>query len=146
MSPSEMVSAVSMASTGLPAAMRPRRGEAVRDFALGTLGNDVNGAAAIMRALEQSLGLEVGDVLVDGGERTEAKAGSDLLIRGGVAVPGGERGEKVENLFLPTRDSHGVILANKRRIGGKSLGEPEKLRAEPKWDRATASRIGIARD
>jgi hypothetical protein len=82
-----------------------------------------------VRALEEALGLEIGDVLMDGGKRTEAEAGGDLLVGGGIAVAGGEGGEKVENLFLPTRDSHALILANKRRIGGKSLRESEL----PRW-------------
>ncbi len=39
-----------------------------------------------MGALEEALVLEIGDVLVDGGERAEAEAGGDLLVGGGVAV------------------------------------------------------------
>ena len=39
-----------------------------------------------MRALEQALVLQVGDVFVDGGERVEAEAGGDLLIGRRVAV------------------------------------------------------------
>ena len=106
--------------------------EAVHDLAGRALGDDVDGAAAIVGALQQALGLEIGDVLMDGGERAEAEARGDLLIGGGVAVAGGEAGEKVENLFLPTRDSHALILANKRRIAAKVSGyrtwyvEPER--------------------
>ena len=85
-----------------------KKGKAIHGLALGALGKDVDGAAAIVRALEQALCLEIGDVLMDGGEGAEAEAGGDFLVRGGVAVAGGEGGEKVENLFLPTRNSHGL--------------------------------------
>jgi hypothetical protein len=95
-----------------------------------------------MGALEQALGLEVSDVLMDGGKRTKAKAGGDLLVGRGIAVAGGEAGEKVDNLFLSTRDSHGLILANKRRIGGKSLGEPQTLMQRSKWDFGAPFHIG----
>ena len=56
--------------------------KAVHDFARGALGDDVDGAAAVVRALEEAFGLEIGDVLMDGGEGAEAEAGSDLLVGG----------------------------------------------------------------
>lgn len=66
----------------------------------------VDGPAAVMGALEEALVLQVGDVFVHCGERTEAEAAGDLLKGWGVAVLLGEGGEEVENLFLPSRDSH----------------------------------------
>jgi hypothetical protein len=79
-------------------------------------GENVNGAAAIVRSLEQAFVLQIGDVLVHGGERTKSKAAGNLLIRRGVPVLMCEAGEKVEDLFLPPRDSHAGIVANKKRI------------------------------
>lgn len=68
-----------------------------------------------MSALQQALVLQVGDVFVDGGEGTEAETGGDLFVRRGVAVLLSEAGEKVDDLFLPSCDSHGWIVANKKR-------------------------------
>ena len=119
---------------GLAGGDAAEQGKAVHDLAGRALGDDVDGAAAVVSALEEAFGLEIGDVLMDGGEGTEAEAGGDLLVGGRVAVAGGEGGEKVENLFLPTRDSHAVILANKRRIGGKSFEVSRWSRGEPKRD------------
>jgi hypothetical protein len=36
-------------------------------------------------------------------------------------VPCGEAAEKVENLFLPTRNRHAAIVANKKRTARKTL-------------------------
>ena len=55
-------------------------------------------------------------MLVYGGEGTDAEARGDLFIGRRVTVLLGEGGEKVDDLFLPPRDSHAGIVANKRRI------------------------------
>lgn len=55
-------------------------------------------------------------MLVYGGEGAKAKAAGNLLIRGGVAVLLREAGEKVDDFFLPSCNSHAEIVANKRRI------------------------------
>ena len=72
-----------------------------------------------MRALEQALVLQVGDVFVDGRMRAELQAGGDLLIGRRVAVLGGEIREEVDNFFLPPRNGHGDILANKQRTASE---------------------------
>lgn len=82
----------------------------------GASGEDVDGAAAIMRTLQQAFVLQVGDVFMHGGERAEAEAAGDLLVRRRVAVLLREAGEKVDDLFLPPCDSHAGIVANKKRI------------------------------
>src|ERR1700679_2929873 len=68
------------------------------------------------------------------GQRVQAKARGDLLIRRRVAVPGRKAGEKVDNLFLPPRDSHAAILANKKRIGSEILEESSSLTPCPKME------------
>ena len=45
-----------------------------------------------MRALEQAFLLEIGDVLVDGGERAESESAGDLFVGRGVSVFLGEAG------------------------------------------------------
>jgi len=85
-------------------------------------GKDVDGAAAIVRTLEETFVLQISDVLVHSGKRTEAQAAGNLLIRRGVSVLLREAGEEVENLFLSPRDSHAGIVANKKRIAIAILG------------------------
>ena len=69
---------------------------------------NIDRAAAIMCALKKAFLLQICDVFMHGGERAEAEAAGDLLVGGRVAVAGGEGGEKVEDLFLPTRNCHGL--------------------------------------
>ena len=69
-----------------------------------------------MSALEQALLLEIGDVLVDGGQGTETESSGDLFIGRGVSVLLGEAGEEVDDLFLSPGDCHAGIVANKKRI------------------------------
>ena len=76
----------------------------------------VDGTAAIVGALEETLVLKVGDVFMHSGERAEAQAAGDLLVGGGVAVLLGEVGKEVDDFFLPPCDSHAEIVANKKRI------------------------------
>ena len=74
-----------------------------------------------MRALQQSFVLKIGNVFVNGGEGAEAEAAGDLFVGRGVSVLLGEAGEKVDDLFLPSRDSHAGIVANKKRIAISKL-------------------------
>ena len=69
-----------------------------------------------MCALEEAFVLQICDVLMHGGERTESKAAGYFLIGGGVAVFLREAEEKIDDLFLPPCDSHAEIVANKKRI------------------------------
>jgi hypothetical protein len=69
-----------------------------------------------MGTLQETFVLKVRDVLVYGGQRAEAETAGDLLIRRGVTVLLGEAGKKIDDLFLPPRDSHAGIVANKKRI------------------------------
>ena len=71
-----------------------------------TNGEDINGTAAVVGALEEAFVLEIGDVFVHGGKRAEAEAAGDLLVGRGVAVLLSEVGEKVNDLFLPTCNCH----------------------------------------
>lgn len=73
-----------------------------------------------MCTLEKAFVLEVGDVFVHGGERTQAQAAGNLLVRRRVAILLREAGEEVDNLFLPPCYSHGDIVANKKRIATAS--------------------------
>jgi len=68
---------------------------------------DVYGTAAVVGALQESLVLKIGDVFVDGGERTESQAAGDLLVGGRVAILLSEVRKEVDDLFLPPRDCHG---------------------------------------
>ena len=80
-------------------------------------GQHVNGAAAVVVALEQPFFLQVGDVFVHGGQRTQAQAVADLFKRRRIAVPLDEFLEKVVNLALSFSDCHNSeILTNQRRI------------------------------
>jgi hypothetical protein len=69
-------------------------------------GKDVDGAAAIVGALEEALVLQISDVFVHGGEGAEAQTAGDLLVGRGVAVLLSEAGEEVDDLFLPSRNCH----------------------------------------
>ena len=76
----------------------------------------VNGAAAVVNAVQHTLLLKVGDVLVNRGQALEPHAARNLFKRRRVAIAGDKRLEEVENLFLPSGNSHGRIIANKKRI------------------------------
>ena len=80
--------------------------EAVVGLLGGAWWEDVDGAAAVVGALEEALVLQVGDVFVDGGEGVEAEAGGDFLVGWGVAVFEGEVGEEVDHFFLPPCNCH----------------------------------------
>jgi hypothetical protein len=90
--------------------------EAVGAFLAGTHRQHVDGAAAIVSALEEALVLQIGDVFVNGGKGAEAESTGDFFIGGRVSVLLGEAGEEVDDLFLPPRYSHAGIVANKKRI------------------------------
>src|ERR1700691_364226 len=59
-------------------------------------------------------------MLVDRRQRVDAQSSRDLLIRRRIAVLLRESGKKVHYLFLPSRDRHTAIVANKRRNGNES--------------------------
>lgn len=101
---------------GLARGDAAKQGQAVVAFLTDAGGQHVDRTAAIMRALEEALVLQIGDVLVNSRERVEAETGGDLLVGGGVSVLDCERGEKVDYFFLSPGDSHAVIVANKKRI------------------------------
>ena len=74
-----------------------------------------------MNAVQQALFLEVGDVLVNRGQALQVHSAGNLFKRRGIAVAGHERFQKVDDLFLPSRDSHGRIIAKKKRIARRSF-------------------------
>ena len=90
--------------------------QAFRALPAGACGQDVDGTAAVVRPLQQAFVLQIRDVLMHGGQRTEAQATGYFLIGRGVAVFLREAGKKVDDLFLPPSDSHAEIVANKKRI------------------------------
>ncbi len=61
-------------------------GEAIDTAAFGAGRQNIERAAAIVRAGEQALVLQVGDVLVDGGDGAEIEAAGDFFERRGIAV------------------------------------------------------------
>ncbi len=98
--------------------------KAVGGTLVSTRGKDIDRTAAVVRALQQALVLKIGDVFVDRSERAEAETAGDFLIGRGVSVLLSKAGEKVENLFLPPRDCHAGIVANKKRIASYFLDAP----------------------
>ena len=70
-------------------------------------GQHVDGAAAVVDAVEQALLFQVGNVLVHSGQAFQPHPARNLFKRWRVAVAGHKRLEEVENLFLPSGDSHG---------------------------------------
>ena len=58
---------------------------------------------------------KVGNVLMHGCQALQPHAARNLLKRRGIAVASHERLQEIENLFLPTCDSHARIIANKKR-------------------------------
>jgi len=72
-----------------------------------------------MHAVEEALLLEVSDVLVYRGQAFQVHSPGNLLKGRGIAIAGNERFEEVDNLFLPSGDSHGRIIAKKKRIATK---------------------------
>jgi hypothetical protein len=104
-----------MVSTGSPAAMRPAR-ETVAGAGSRSRWQDVDGSAAIVNAIEQSLSFQVGNVLVHGGQALEPHAAGNFLKRWGIPIAGHKRLQEVDDFFLPASNSHGRIIANKKRI------------------------------
>src|ERR1035437_2858896 len=78
-----------------------------------------------MHAVQQSLLFQVVNVLVHGSQAFEPDPARNLLERRGVAVARHKGLEKVENLFLPSSDSHGRIIANKKRTATVLFGAGE---------------------
>ena len=81
-------------------------GQAVGALLAATDGEDIDGTAAVVGPLKETLVLQIGDMFVNSGEGAEAQTAGDLLVRGGVAILLGEAGEEVDDLFLPPRNCH----------------------------------------
>jgi hypothetical protein len=79
-------------------------------------GQHIDRPAAVVHAIQQSLLFEIGDVLVNCSQALQSHAARDLFKRRRIAVAGNKGFEKVEDFFLPASDSHGRIIANKKRI------------------------------
>src|ERR1035441_3474841 len=67
----------------------------------------IDGAAAIVVAAQQSLLLQVGDVLVHGRQRAEAEPLGNLFERWRIAVLVHELGDEIVHLFLTASECHG---------------------------------------
>ena len=96
-----------------------------------------------MCALQQAFVLQIRDVLMDGGQRTEAQTTGYFLVRGRVAVFLREAGEKVDDLFLPPSDSHAEIVANKKRIA-RPLLILSIATGESKWQKGIIPILKLA--
>ena len=68
-----------------------------------------------MHAVQQPLLFQVGNVLMHGGQALQPHAARNLFKGRGVAVARYKRLQEVENLFLPSGNSHARIIANKKR-------------------------------
>src|SRR5687768_2183258 len=84
-------------------------------------GKDLDRAALVVRALDVSLALEVGEVLMHRGERVIVELPRDLLEARRVAVLLRVAGEKIEYLALTLGKRHGVPLVH------ESSGHPARL-------------------
>jgi hypothetical protein len=82
-----------------------------------------------VNAIEHSLFFEVRNVFVDGRQALQPHATRNLLKRRGITVAGDKGLEKVDYFFLPSSDSHGRIIANKKRsaIGFFAFLSPFRL-------------------
>ena len=68
-----------------------------------------------MGALQQTFVLKVRDVLMHRRERVQAKTLGNLLVGRRVPMLCREGREEINDFFLPSRDSHTTIVANKKR-------------------------------
>jgi len=91
---------------GLAGCDAAQQGQAIGALFAAADGEHVDRTAAVVGALKQTFVLQIGDVLVHGGEGAEAQSAGDLLVGRGVAVLLGEAGQEVDDLFLPPRDCH----------------------------------------
>src|SRR5204863_7974248 len=72
-----------------------------------TLGRyDFDRAALVMRPADVPFSLQIGEVLMDCGERVEAELAGDLLEAGGVPLGIEVARDKVEDFALAARDWH----------------------------------------
>jgi hypothetical protein len=55
------------------------------------------------------------------GQALQIHTSGNFLKRRGIAIAGDERFEEVDNLFLPSSDSHARIIAKKKRIARESF-------------------------
>ncbi|MCU1250910.1 MAG: hypothetical protein JWQ49_3939 [Edaphobacter sp.] len=91
---------------GLAGCDAAQKRKAIGAFFTAADGENIDGTAAIVRALKQALVLQIGDVFVHGGEGTETQTAGDLFVGRGVSVLLGEAGQEVDDFFLPPRDCH----------------------------------------
>ena len=93
--------------------------------AAGTARQQLDRAAAIPGAPDEALFLQIGEVLVDRGQRRQIEAPADFFQARRVAVLLDEFVEVVENLALAFRERlHGSLL----RVRGEQTAEPCGLR------------------
>jgi hypothetical protein len=95
--------------------------ESVTGAIAGSGRQDVDGPASIVDPIEEALLFKVGNVLVHGGQAFQPHSPGDLFERGGIAVAQHERTQKIDYFFLPSCDSHGRIIAKKKRIARRSF-------------------------
>src|SRR5580698_1222770 len=94
----------------------PQKREALAASTLWPRGKNIDGSAAVVRPLQQSLVLQIRNVLVHGSERPQIQAMSNLLKGRRISVALNEAGDKVQHFFLSTSHGHSRIVANKKRI------------------------------
>jgi hypothetical protein len=105
------------------------QGETVTRSIASSRRQNVDGTTSIVNAIEHSFFFEVCYVFVDGRQALQPHATRNLLKRRGIAVAGDKGLEKVDHFFLPSSDSHGRIIANKKRsaIGFFAFLSPFRL-------------------
>ncbi len=96
-------------------------------------GDELDGSAAVPGALDEPFFLQIGQVLVDGGERREPKAPADFLQAWGIAVLLNEIVEVIEDFPLTLRQwQHARILRKgKAKVNG-AFGVTFAIRASLK--------------
>jgi hypothetical protein len=57
-------------------------------------------------ALKEAFGLQIGNVFMHSCKGAKAQTAGDLLVGRGIAILLGKAGEEVNNLSLPSCDSH----------------------------------------
>jgi hypothetical protein len=80
-----------------------------------------------MHPVKKPLLFKVRYVFVDSCQAFEPHSARNLFKRRGIAIAEHKRLQEVENLFLPSSNSHGRIIANKKRIATILLCAPRHL-------------------
>jgi len=92
-----------------------RKRQSIAGSVSSTWRQDIDGTAAVVHPIQQALLLEICDVLMHGGKAFQPHCPGDLFKGGGISISGHERSEKVDDLFLPSRNGHVRIIAKKKR-------------------------------